>query len=343
MNNKQITIVEVAREAGVSIATVSNVLNKRNVPMAPETAAKVEEAAARLGYRRNTVAASLSRRKTNELGLLLPGFGGYYGQFAEAMELTAHRHGYHLSVYATGSDPEREQRHLETLLERRVDGLFCHGMAMKPESVGRIVRGGSPLVLFNAWEWPEDLAVAAVNLDFAGASAEAVRHLVERGCQTVYYAGTSKALMIDRQRRLGFRREADRLGAEVRTGMIQSVAGDPEERVTAAAAGALAEGGPVGILAFDDRVALRILGRLLEAGIRVPEEVKLLGINNEWFSAAAYPALTSMSIPYEKQAELAIHRLLSHLGEAEDGKDLPQAKGEVTVPLELTPRRSTEA
>src|SRR6476620_11181048 len=129
--NKQATIVDVASEAGVSIATVSNVINRRKVAMSPETIRKVEEAVVRLGYRRNVMATNLSRRRSYELGLIIPHFGGYYGRFAEKLEQKVHPFGYHLSVFsAAGMDPESEKRHLEHLRQRRVDGLVSHGLAM---------------------------------------------------------------------------------------------------------------------------------------------------------------------------------------------------------------------
>ena len=78
-------------EAGVSIATVSNVINRRKVPMSPETIRKVEEAVVQLGYRRNVMATNLSRRRSYELGLIIPHFGGYYGRFAEKLEQKVHQ------------------------------------------------------------------------------------------------------------------------------------------------------------------------------------------------------------------------------------------------------------
>lgn len=144
--SKQPTIVDVASEAGVSIATVSNVINRRKVPMAPETIRKVEEAVVRLGYRRNVMATNLSRRRSYELGLIIPHFGGYYGRFAEKLEQRVHHFGYHLSIFsAAGMDPEIEQRHLEHLLQRRVDGLVSHGLAMSMQSTQQLVGEGTPL------------------------------------------------------------------------------------------------------------------------------------------------------------------------------------------------------
>ena len=202
---KQVTIVEVAAAAGVSIATVSNVLNRGGIRSSKETIRKVELAAEQLGYRRNTMAAGLSRNKTYEIGLIVPGLTSYYGRFAEHLQIEAHHAGYHLSVFSSGGfDPTIERRHLEVLLQRRVDGLICHGLAMGMDSTREIVNSGTPLVLINGWGWPEDIAVGAVNLGFAEACRQSTKLLVDRGCDSLIYVGSKCSNVIDEQRRNGY-------------------------------------------------------------------------------------------------------------------------------------------
>lgn len=220
--NRQITIVDIAEAAGVSIATVSNVLNRRKVPMSEGTIRKVEKIAEELGYRRNVMAANLSRRKSFELGLMIPNYDAYYGRFAEEMERTAHRFGYHMSVFSAGGyDPDMEKRHLEVLLQRRVDGLFCHGLAMTPETTRQIVGDGTPLVLFNAWDWPQDIAIHAVNLNFADGCVQAVHHLVEQGCEALIYLSSVRSKATNEQRLKGFRQGLAELHkASVASGIV---------------------------------------------------------------------------------------------------------------------------
>ncbi|CAG7647369.1 LacI family DNA-binding transcriptional regulator [Paenibacillus allorhizosphaerae] len=351
-SKRQVTIVDIAEAAGVSIATVSNVLNRRNVPMSEDTIRKVEEVAERLGYRRNVMAANLSRRKTYELGMLVPGFGGYYGRFAEEMQRKAHLYGYHLSVFsAAGFDPEIEQRHLEVLLQRRVDGLFCHGLAMSHETTRKIVGEGTPLVLFNGWGWPSDIAVCAVNLDFAGGCIDAVRHLYDRGSRKLYYFGKAAAHATDRQRRIGFAEGVRRLPEAVASEIVEfrdskSMDQLMDEVVAEAKSD---ERRPVGILAFDDNDALAIMSAVFHRGYRVPDDYLIVGINNDPVSKLAYPSLTTIDIPYQEQVRLAIRLMLLELGETErlkqvDG-DIPSGfstnEQEIRIPLQLIPRMST--
>jgi LacI family transcriptional regulator len=345
---RTVTIVDIAEAASVSIATVSNVLNRRKVPMAEDTIRKVEKAAEELGYRRNAMAANLSRRKSNELGLIVPGYAGYYGLFAEEMERTAHRHGYHMSVFSTGGfDPEMEKRHLDALLQRRVDGLFCHGLAMSPTTTRKIVGEGTPLVLFNGWNWPQDIAAGAINLDFAGGCVEAVKHLFDQGCRSLFYLSSGRAHATNEQRVIGFAKGLEKLEAPVTSKVIDQ--GLNEVHSIVRMTRELSNGSsPIGILAFDDLIALRFMSAVMESGYQVPKDYKIMGINNESLSQDCYPQLSTLDIPYSQQAQLAIALMLRQLGESELLKDsesgliLPdKGENEVNIPLKLMARMST--
>lgn len=346
--HRQPTVFDVAKEAGVSTATVSNVLNRRKVPLTEETIRKVEEAAAKLGYRRNVMAASLSRRRTYEVGLLLPGFSGYYGLFAQQMERTAHAYGYHLSVFSTDLDSKVERRLLEKLLERRVDGLFCHGLAMSHESARKIVNDGTPILLFNCWNELKELAIGTVNLDVYGACREAVRHLHEQGCRSFFYYGYRRASATNEQRKAGFAEGLRLLGEPYRAEMIDACDIAAEELPDWLAARS-SDAAPAGVICFDDWKAFVCQNRLIEKGYDVPGQFKVVGINNEFVAEQAYPGITTFNIPYEHQAEISFRWLLRHLGEQVKQKQgdplrfqLPAGEGqEVKIPLTLVERLSS--
>lgn len=347
---KQATVVDVAREAGVSIATVSNVLNRRNVPLAEETIRKVEEAAQRIGYRKNVAAASLSRKRTLELGLLLPSFGGYYGRFAEVLERHAHECGYRVTVSSSLMDPSLEQRHLEALLERRVDGIVCHGLAMSPDSARTLVGEGTPIVLFNAWNWPEDMTAGVVNMDVSGACADAVERLSELGCRTILYLEGGGRSGTAVKRRLGFEEGVKRLAVN-RTLTAEIVqAGRGLDRIsTEARRGDMDPSSPIGVIGFDDSVACAFMIKALEQGWRIPDQLKIIGMNDDSFAANSYPGLSSYRIDYSRQAKWALGLLLSQIDDK--WRDLPEeARAEllpphrhVEIPLPYIGRRSSEA
>lgn len=344
---RQATVFDVAKEAGVSTATVSNVLNRRNVPLSKETIRKVEEAAARLGYRRNGMAASLSQRKTYELGLLLPSLFGYYGLFAEQMERTAYAYGYHLSVFSTDMDSKIERRLLEKLLERRVDGVFSHGLAMSSDSVRKIVNDGTPILFFNCWNEAKDMAIGTVNLNVYQATLDAVVHLRSQGCRSIYYYGYRKAFATNEQRKMGFRDGLRLVGEGLLSGMI-----DEDDLPPESLPGWLAEQSagaePAGVVCFDDWKAFVCLNRLMEYGYAVPGRFKVVGINNEFIARHSYPGLSSFNIPYELHADISFRWMLTHLGEqaklAADGEadfPPPQSGGVLKIPLTLVERLSS--
>ncbi|SDE04590.1 transcriptional regulator, LacI family [Paenibacillus sp. UNCCL117] len=350
---RQVTIVDLAEAAGVSIATVSNVLNRRKVPMSSETIRKVEQAAEELGYRRNVMAASLSRKKSYELGMLVPSFAGYHGRFAEEMQRTAHAYGYHLSVFsAAGFDPEIEKRHLDVLLQRRVDGLICHGLAMSQEATRQLVGVGTPLVLFNAWGWPTDIAVGAVNLDFVVGCDEVVRHLYERGCRTICYLGKSSLYATDRQRRIGVRNGVQELPEPVASESFDADSFASIEAVLeqVEAVKARSGPGPVGVIGFDDIVTLSFMSAALRQGYRVPGDFLIAGINNDPVTSICYPDMTSLALPTAMQAEFVMLLMLQALDDTaalsrfpEDYLSKAAREGhEIQIPLRLVQRRSTE-
>ncbi|WP_281889322.1 LacI family DNA-binding transcriptional regulator [Paenibacillus sp. YYML68] len=350
---RQVTIVDLAAAAGVSIATVSNVLNRRNVPMSQETIRKVEQAAEELGYRRNVMAANLSRQKSYELGMLVPSFGGYHGRFAEEMQRTAHTYGYHLSVFsAAGFDPEIEKRHLDVLLQRRVDGLISHGLAMSQEATRHLVGEGTPLVLFNAWGWPTDFAEGAVNLDFVVGCEEAVRCLYERGCRRIMYLGNSALYATDQQRRIGFNNGLSKLEEPLLTGIFDTHLYPSMEQTVDDVEALVSEshvGGPVGVLGFDDFITMSFMSALLRRGRKVPGDYCVIGINNDPVSLLGHPTLSTLDIPYTLQAELTMLLMLKALGDtthlnrfpAEYEAKLARDGYEVQIPLKLIARAST--
>ncbi|OCT12929.1 hypothetical protein A8709_21635 [Paenibacillus pectinilyticus] len=333
---KQVTIVEVAAAAGVSIATVSNVLNRGGIRSSKETIRKVELAAEQLGYRRNTMAAGLSRNKTFEIGLIVPGLTSYYGRLAEHLQIEAHQAGYHLSVFSSGGfDPAIERRNLEVLLQRRVDGLICHGLAMGMESTRAIVNSGTPLVLINGWGWPEDIAVGAVNLGFAEACRQSTKLLADRGCESLVYVGSKHSKVIDEQRRLGFEAGIEQLNRQIPHHIVDMKELDVEAFLQEEIAGQQQR---VGIIAFDDHVALKLLSAANKLRIDIPERLQMISINNNYIAMHSYPGISSWDIPYTLQAQMAIHKLLHKFGHSvETGEER-----EFEVPLTFIERETTQ-
>ncbi|MFE5323258.1 LacI family DNA-binding transcriptional regulator [Paenibacillus sp. NPDC056579] len=333
---KQVTIVDVAEFAGVSIATVSNVLNRGGIRTSRETIRKVELAADELGYRRNIMAAGLSRKKTFEIGLIIPGFKSIYGMLAEHLQLEAHHAGYHLTVFSSnGLNPDIERRHLEVLLQRRVDGLICHGLAMGMEATRSIVNQGTPLVLINGWSWPEDISIGSVNLGIAGACEQSCKVLTDRGCTMLCYVGHKGSKIIDERRRLGFGDGIDKYGSGLLHESTDIQELDYERYLTDLVQ---RHSGRIGIIAFDDNIALKLLSAANKLHIPIPERLMLIGVNNDYIAINSYPGISSWEIPYMDQAQSVIHKLINKL----EGRSKEDEVREMEVPLTFVERETTK-
>lgn len=339
MKRQQITIFDVAKKAGFSIATVSNVLNKRNVPIAPETIKKVVQVATGMGYRRNALAANLSRRKTYELGLVLPMFGGYFASFAESLGKIAREYGYHLSVFSSSQNMEIELRLLDMLHQRRVDGVFSHGSSIKPEIMRQLVGDGSPLVLFNAWGLPPNITQGAINIGFDEGCHEAVKLLYQKGCRTIIYVSRDGSKGINQIRLSGIKQGVEGIDDDTLQLHIVDTTdkgfiewGDQLVQIVEQD-----QRSPIGIIAFDDDRAFICLTQLQKKGFSIPDRVKIIGINNDLISRNCHPTLTTIAIDYQKQAETAMRRMMSVLGEVDE----KCGQSEIVIPMTVIEREST--
>ncbi len=320
--------------------------------MTPETIRKVEQTAEQLGYRRNVMAASLSRKKSYELGMLVPVFGGYHGQFAEEMQRMAHGYGYHLSVFF-GSGVRSGDREAPPGCAAAAPGGRAHlpRAAMSQEATRHLVGEGTPLVLFNAWGWPNDIAVGAVNLDFVDGCDEAVRHLYEQGCRTIVYLAKTSLYATDLQRRAGFRNGLSKLPEPVPYDMIDSDEVETIDQALEQVERLWNREAPVGILGFDDVISLAFMSAVQRRGYRVPEDFRIAGINNDPVTTVCHPMLTSLDIPYALQAEMTMMLMLEALGDtralkqspADEARKLKRIGHEIQIPLRLIARRSSIA
>jgi LacI family transcriptional regulator len=245
-------------------------------------------------------------------------------------------------VFSAPEKPELGHRHLELLLQRRVDGLFCHGLAMPPDTAKAIIKEGTPIVLFNAWGWPDDVAADRVNLDVATACAQAIVHLYEQGCRTIYYLGNRKAAATDDQRKVGYAEGVRQLKEHSIDGITTGLLDVGDKDCLSQLQRAIDQDSPVGLLGFDDLNAFAYMSKLLELGYRIPEQVKIVGINNTNISRLSFPSMTSIQTPYKLQAEAAVQMMMTKLGNAGGEPEGTGTNKIVQIPLALIARKSTE-
>lgn len=331
------TIQDVAREAGVSAMTVSNVINGRP-HVRPATKERVLAAMARLDYRVNVAARNLRKGRTGTIGLAVPEIDRpYYGRLAAAIIAAAARHGLRVAVEQTGAVRENELEALSLSRNRLYDGLILSTVGLGPADVDRL-RVDHPLVILGEriFGGPVD-HVAMPNEDGARA---ATRHLVERGCRRVALLCGPLLGEVDVSalRHTGYRRALAEAGLTADPALVR-----PVDRLTMAAgareARRLAASGTDfdGLFCVTDTVAMGALRGLADAGVRVPEEVKVIGFDDVAESAYLVPSLSTVDPDHDLMATRAVALLAARIDHPEQAPD----QEEFVSPFRVVAREST--
>lgn len=324
-------IKAVAAAAGVSVGTVSNVLN-RPAQVSPATRARVEQAMAELGFVRNSSASTLKAGRSRSLGLVVLDIGNpFFTDVARGVEQVAAERGYAVLLCNSDESATREGTHLTFLEEQRVGGVLITPVSGGLRRLEGLHSRGTPVVLVDE---PGDDRRCSVAVDDVRGGEAAGAHLLALGCRTLVYVTGPSSLRQCVDRGLGLERAVSRQpGASVRRVEIPSLNGVEGHQ---AVGDILAGGTPDGIFCANDVVALGVLRGLLEAGLSVPSDVALIGYDDIDFAATAAVPLSSVRQPAVQIGRTAAGLLLEEIAEPEE-----HAHQQVLFRPELVVRRST--
>ena len=321
----RVTIREVAREAGVSVATVSRVLNGSG-QASPATREKIREVAERLRYAPNEAARSLIRSSTRTLGVLLPDLHGeFFSELMRGIDQRARQDGFHLLISNFHADA-REMEATLRAMRGRVDALLLMSPDVDTRDILADVASGTATVLLNATT-QATAGADVVTIDNVGGARAMVRHLVRQGYRRIAMIKGPERNHDSRERLRGYRSVLRLAGLPVHAEL--EVAGDFTESSGYAAAQqllALSER-PRAIFAANDAMAVGALSALRDAGVRVPEDVALAGFDDIPIAQYLTPPLSSVHVAIDelgrRATELAIRatkrRLVAENGELESG------------------------
>jgi DNA-binding LacI/PurR family transcriptional regulator len=307
---RKLTILHVAREAGVSYQTVSRVLNDRP-DVAPATRDRVQAIISRLGFQPNASARSLASKRTHTLGLITADFSDYFfTQVIVGAELEARAHGYRFMLGSTERNPQDEPAYLHLLAERHVDGILLAQPGAHSESqvLHELLNEGVPVVTTAYYLAGASLTV--VDIDNIDGGYQAAKCLLDYGHREIAVITGPASWKSVSDRAAGYLRALHESGIEPRAELY--AAGDWSYQSGYEAAQALLEHGCsfTAIFAQNDQMAIGALRALREAGLRVPRDVSVVGYDDIPAAAYADPPLTTIRQPMREAGALAARLLI---------------------------------
>jgi LacI family transcriptional regulator len=325
-------IEDVAARAGVSVGTVSNVLNRPQA-VAPKTRARVETAIAELGYLPNESARALVAGRSRTLGLVVPDVTNpFFADLARGAEEVADKHDVVVMLYNSAESAERELRYLGRLETQRVLGILVTPVNRGGRATDELIARGTPVVLLDRGQASRSVCSVAVDHRAGGALAGA--HLAERGHRRIAFLGGPLAVPQVADRFEGARDAIAAAGGAlvpVETGTLPAAGtGDGFEAIEtsaltvaagreAAAALVARPAGerPTAVFCANDLLALGVLQTVARAGLRVPEDLAIVGYDDIEFAAAAAVPLTSVRQPREQLGRVAAELLFEEINDAD--------------------------
>jgi LacI family transcriptional regulator len=290
-----VTMKDIARDLGVSVVTVSKVLRNHD-DIGDETRERVLRRVKELNYRPNLTARSLVTGRTFLVGLVVPGLlHPFFAEVAVALSNFLRKKGYYLIISSSEEDPELEEREIDQLLGRRLDALIIASSSSTPEGLLRIEEQKTPYILIDR-QFP-GRPVSFIGVDDQAVGMLATEHLIEAGCKRIAHV-RGPANIPGIRRMEGYRKA---LSEHRRTLVPEYVVGGQTVDVDSHVRGFDAmerllqlPTRPDGVFCYNDPLAIGVIDCILAAGLRVPEDIAVIGCGNLHYDASLRVALSSI-------------------------------------------------
>lgn len=309
-------IKDVASLAGVSTSTVSRVISMKN-SVKPETRKRVTDAINQLGYVPNSLAKSLKEGRTNMIALLVPSIQNYiFPEIVRGVEDVASRNGISVILCNTDDNPEIEKRYIEKLRLLWADGFIVCSMRPDSDHIRQLHDAGIPLVLSSRYY---DDSIDTVAIDNKKAAFEAASYLVKTGHKKIGIALGNCELNIYRDRFEGYKAALTEAGLPIDERFILRSDSDDADFYYLVQNMISRGNTPDGFLGTTDQKAVVVMRALLDMGLRIPEDVSVIGFDNIDISSMLNPALTTISQPFYKIGALAMEKLILQIKARDEG------------------------
>lgn len=308
------SVKEVARHAGVSVGTVSNVLNRPEL-VAPTTRQRVLDAIDALGFVRNESARQLRAGRSRTIGLIVLDVANpFFTDVARGAEMFAEQNDAVLMLCNSGEDPDRERRHLDMLEEQRVQGVLISPVDTDNPRLDQLAQRGVPVVLVDREAGRSRCSVA---VDDVLGGRLAGSHLLEQGHRRIAYVGGPFSIRQVADRHQGIvdavGQGGDAQGGELTTFEMPNLT-VASGKVAASQIAAMPAGRrPTAVFCANDLLALGVLQEMTRQGLRVPGDVAIVGYDDIDFAAAAAVPLSSVRQPREDLGRTATDLLLDEV------------------------------
>lgn len=329
MKFSQVTIKDIARELGISPSTVSRAL-KDHPDISSKTKLAVNALAEKLNYQPNIVALNLRQKKTFTVGVIIPELVHFFfSTVISGIEDVAYQAGYSVILAQSNESYEREKTDIKALFNSRVDGML---MSISRETknfehIESVINKGVPVVFYDR-TYNTTLCSNVIVDDYIGAK-EAVSHLIDQGYRKVAFLEGSPGLIITADRKRGYTDAIKEHGLEVKDAYIQEcVTGSLEEGKRATKKLLSMPQPPDAVFAANDLMAAGAIQSIKESGLRIPQDVGVVGFSNWSFGSLIDPSLTTVDQPGFEMGQEAARLLIRQieLADKNQGDPVPETR-----------------
>ncbi|MDD3336083.1 MAG: LacI family DNA-binding transcriptional regulator [Eubacteriales bacterium] len=315
---QHVNIYTIAKEAGVSTATVSRVVSN-HPSVRPETRRKVLEIVEKNGYHPNQIAAGLLKKKTHTIGVVFPSLENpFYGAICSTAQQYAQQMNYFVQLLPSMRRGGYDSTLVELLLGKRLDGVVLSGdvMPREPENARRMLRQLQkymPVVVLNP---PDDqLECAGLVLDLWGGMQSSVQHLYTLGHRRIAMLGGSVGANEASSRESAYLQSMRELALRPFPLVQADGCAEGENALLQLLSNCDAEQRPTAIVAFNDLVALGAMRQLSRLGLKVPDDMAVIGCDNQFFGPFLTPSLTTCDLHVNDAIQYAVRLLIQSEGE----------------------------
>ncbi len=320
------TIVTVANEAGVSIASVSRVLN--GLPASPAMVARVREATDRLGYMPDAAARSLKAGRTNQLAFAVPDIANpVYIEVMRSIERTTKGFGFRLLVHSTSADSGDELEMIQSLRHRYVDGLVMTSLRLSPRLLDAMSGAAVPVVVVG--NIPDGYPIDSVSTSSRHGAQLAIEHLVASGRRSIGFINGPEDTGPGRSRRLGYAEALAAARLRENEDLVAVCDDFTHQAGYEATKKLLGATKPDALFCANDLLAVGALRAIAEGGLSVPRDIAVVGLDDTELAAMTTPSLSSVSLRSAERGRLAAQLLLERLADP----TLPPRRFEVAAKL----------